>query len=232
MKRFYKTVSANSSEQGWHLLLDGKPVRTPKKAELMVPSGALAEAIAHEWYAQTDVINPKLMPLTRLANTVLDGVMQNRAAVVAEITGFGETDLLCYRATDPPPLVQRQSDSWDPLLDWAEQQFGAKLLVTHGIVHQPQPMPAVAALGDAVNACSAWQLAPLHMAVSITGSLVIGLALLSGRVTAEAAWSAGLLDELFQADLWGEDAEAAAVRAARLSYLHDAARFMACLRSN
>jgi chaperone required for assembly of F1-ATPase len=232
MKRFYSTVSADSSELGWHLLLDGKPVRTPKRQTLVVPSGALAEAIAFEWYGQTDTIDPKSMPLTRLANTVLDGVVPNRAAVVAEILAFCETDLLCYRAAEPPQLVQRQSDSWNPLLDWAKHQFGAELVVTQGIVHRPQPVTAVGALRNAVTDCSVWQLAPLHMAVSITGSLVIGMALLSAQVTPEQAWAAGLLDELFQAELWGEDAEAAALRTARLSDLQDAARFLSLLRSN
>jgi chaperone required for assembly of F1-ATPase len=232
MKRFYKTVSGASDADGWRIFLDGKPIRTPGKAELRVPTGPLAEALAFEWDAQTETIDPKSMPLNRFANTVIDGVAHARTAVVDEIAAYGETDLICYRAVEPMALVLRQQEIWNPFIVWAQQSLGAQLDVADGIVHLSQSRDALLALKDAIDAASNWQLAPLHTIVSITGSLVIGLALLSGRITAEAAWYAGLLDELFQAELWGEDDAAAAVRAARLADIQDAARFLALLRSN
>lgn len=232
MKRFYKTVSGVSDAEGWSILLDGRPIRTPAKSLLRVPSGPLAEHIAFEWDAQRETIDPKTMPLTRLANTVLDGVTPKRDSVVAEIAAYGESDLICYRATDPPELVVRQAAAWNPLIDWAEQRLSAQLVVTDGILHQKQSAEALLALKDAVEACSDWQLAPLHMMVSITGSLVIGLALLAGRLGVDEAWAAGQLDELFQAERWGEDAEAAAVRLARQADLAHAASFLSFLRPN
>jgi chaperone required for assembly of F1-ATPase len=232
LKRFYKTVSGASDGLGWRIFLDGKPIRTPGKSDLRVPFGPLAEALAFEWDAQKETINPKNMPLNRFANTVIDGIAKKRAAVVAEIAQYGASDLLCYRALEPAELVLRQQAVWDPLVDWAEQQLGAQLQIADGIMHQAQTPEAVLALQDAVEARSNWQLAPLHSMVTITGSLVIGLALLSGNLTAGDAWEAGQLDELFQAELWGEDATAAGIRALRRADLEDAARFAALVRGH
>ncbi len=232
MKRFYKTVSTAHDDAGWRVLLDGKPIRTPGKAEALVPTAALADALAAEWDAQTETINPKTMPLTRFANTVIDGVAAQRDAVAAEIAQFGESDLICYRAHEPAALAARQQDAWAPLVDWAAQALGAPLIVTQGIMHQSQPPEALAALKAAVSAQGNWQLAPLHAMVSITGSLVIGLALLAGRLTPEQAFAAGHLDELFQAEHWGEDAQAAEIRALRRADLDAAARFAALARHN
>ncbi len=225
MKRFYETVSTAHDGAGWRVLLDGKPIRTPGKADMQVPTAALGEALAAEWDAQTASINPKTMPLTRFANTVIDGVTAQREAVAAEIAQFGESDLICYRAAEPAALAARQQDIWTPLVDWAGQTLGARLHITQGILHQPQTPETLAALRAAVFAQGTWQLAPLHAMVSITGSLVIGLALLAGRLTPEQAFAAGQLDELFQAEHWGEDVDAANVRALRRADLDAAACF-------
>jgi chaperone required for assembly of F1-ATPase len=230
VKRFYQAAAVAPATPGWQLHLDGKAARTPGRALLVLPNRALGEAVAAEWDSQTETIQPATMPLTRASNTVIDRVADHRGAVVAEIARYGETDLICYRAGFPADLVALQSETWDPLVVWASQRFDAALRVTIGINHAPQPERAVEALSAAVAAATDWQLAPLHTAVTITGSLVIGLALLEDHITADQAWAAGQLDELYQAARWGEDALAAQARAVRRADLDAAVRMMALLR--
>jgi chaperone required for assembly of F1-ATPase len=214
MKRFYKTVAVEGTPEGFCFLLDGKPVRTPARRPLLLPSRALAEAVAAEWREQGDEMRPAEMPLTRLVNTVLDGVRSTREDVVGAILRFGENDLLAYRAEAPAELAARQRQ-WDEYLQWAAERHGARLTVTSGIGPVEQPHQALEALRRAVTGRGDFDLAALHVLASITGSLVLGLAVLDGRLTAEDAFGLSRLDEAYQAEQWGADPEVEA-RAARL----------------
>ncbi len=230
MRRFYRQAEIARSKGGFTLALDGKPVRTPAGAALLLPTAALAEAVAEEWRAQGERIEPGSMPLSRLANTAIDRVAPRRAAVVAEIAAYAETDLVCYRAERPQELAARQIEAWEPLVRWAAERHGAMLRVTNGLTPEPQPEGALAALGAAVEAFDDLALAALQSATAAAGSLVIALALAEGRLDAEAAFRASALDEAFQAERWGEDAEAARRREEIRADLADAARFLALAR--
>lgn len=208
MKRFYRTVSVDLADDGFGVSLDGKPVKTPRRATLALPTRALAEAVAREWRAQTTVVDPATMPLTKLANTAVDGVIRRRAEVVDQIVAFAHHDHLCYRAEGPAELVRRQSLAWDPLLDWAAERYGARLATAIGITPIAQPSRAIAALGRAVESRTAYELAALHVAASICGSLVLALALADGRLGAADAFVLSQLDERFQAEKWGLDPQA------------------------
>jgi chaperone required for assembly of F1-ATPase len=232
VKRFYKSVAIANFANGWRILLDSKPIRTPAKSFLVVPTVALAQALAGEWDAQIGTVNPHAMPLNRTANTILDRIAGNRGTVVAEIAKYGETDVICYFADAPDDLVARQQAQWAPLHVWARETLKAGLKTSVGIMHQPQDADAIQQMQAAVTACTDWQLAPLHTIVSISGSVVIGLALLAGRLTVEQAWTAGQVDELFQLEFWGEDHFAAKNRADRLADLASAARFLSLLLLN
>ncbi|MFM2044903.1 MAG: hypothetical protein RLY86_3479 [Pseudomonadota bacterium] len=232
MKRFYKTAtaapvdSADDSAGGFQVLLDGKPVRTPSKALLLVPTMALAEAIAAEWQGQGESVVPQSMPLTQYAATTIDGVIGRRDGVVDAVCAYAGTDLLCYRADHPLELAERQAMMWQPLLDWAAVRHGAVLVCTSGIVHRPQDPAALAALGAAVAGLDDWRLCGLQGAVGAAGSLVIGLALLEGRLSAEEAFAISQLDETFQIEQWGEDAEAMKRRDALRADLAATERFL------
>lgn len=229
-KRFYKTVAVAKTEDGWQVQLDGRPVKTPKRAALALPTKALAEAVAAEWDAQTITIDPRSMPLTKLANTTLDGVIGREEAVRAEIVAYAGNDLLCYRAERPERLVQLQHERWDPLLTWATERFGARLHATTGVMPVTQAEECVARLGEAVEALDAYALAACHVMTTLTGSAVLALAHLHGRLTAEEAWSAAYVDEDFQIGQWGEDFEARKRRDARHAEILAAARFYALSR--
>lgn len=207
MKRFYKTVTVDETPDGFRLLLDGKPVHTPARRPLLLPSQALAEAVAQEWRDQDDEMRPAAMPLTRLVNTVLDGVRHTRADVISAVLRFGENDLLSYRAEAPAALVARQLQ-WNDYLDWASDRHGAQLAVTSGIQHMEQSAETLAALRRAVQERSDFDLAALHVLASVTGSLVLALAVLDGRLSAEDAFALSRLDEVYQAEQWGSDREA------------------------
>jgi len=226
MKRFYKSVT--TSDEGG-VLLDGRPVRTPARAPLLMPTPGLAEAVAAEWAGQGEEIRPQDMPLTGLANAAIDRVAPDHAAFAAGLAQYGETELLCYRADSPPDLIARQQDRWDPLLDWARGQYDVEFTLVTGIMHQPQPMATVLRLGDAVAAASAHQLAALSPLVTIGGSLVIGLALLEEAVLPEDAFAIAHLDELWQAEQWGEDDWALEARNARKRDFLAACRFLELL---
>jgi chaperone required for assembly of F1-ATPase len=230
MKRAYKQAAARAAEGGWGVALDGRPMRTPAKHELIVPSAALAEAIAAEWDAQQDEIRPATMPLTRLAATAIDRTRTQRELVVAEAANYAGTDLVCYRAEHPPALIARQHAEWQPLIDWAMQRYDAALAVTSGVVPQPQSPAALKAFAAAVAAQDDFRLTALHTMTTACGSLVIALAAMEGRIDAAEAFDASQLDETFQIEKWGEDAEAAARRKALAADIAAAARFIELLK--
>jgi chaperone required for assembly of F1-ATPase len=232
LKRFYKDVSVSSETNGYGILLDGRSIKTPSKTPLLLPTRALADAVASEWAMQGETIDPKSMAYTRHANSVIDRIIPQRAAVVEEITKFGGSDVICYYAAGPADLVALQLEAWTPLQDWSRDTLGAELKATAGVSPVAQSAPSMSALKAAVTAHSDWQLSALHEAVSITGSLVIGLALSRGRLTVAQGWAAGQLDELFQVQRWGEDSLAATARAAKRKALDVAARLFHLLTLN
>lgn len=225
MKRFWKDVSVSEGA----VLLDGRAVKTPARAPLVAPSPALADAIAAEWRAVGEQIDPRAMPLTGFTNAAIDRVAPDPAAFAATLAGYGETDLLCYRAENPPQLAERQAHVWDPLLEWARHRYDVAFAVTAGIVHVPQPPETVARLSAAVAARSPFELAALSPIVSISGSLVVALMLAEDAIDPEAAFDATHLDELWQADLWGEDYLATETREARRADFVAAARYLRLL---
>lgn len=231
MKRFYRAAGVAHEDGRYRIVLDGRPARTPAKRPLALPARAAAEAVAAEWQAQGEEFEPAALRLTRLANTAIDRVAGNRSAVVAEVTRFATTDLVCYRATEPQELVRRQAEAWQPLVEWAGQRHGAELRVTAGVVPIAQNKEALAALARAVDGYHDFALTALHAATAAAGSLVIGLALGEGRIDAETALAAACLDDTFQAERWGIDAEAEARRAALKADIETAARFLALVRS-
>lgn len=226
-KRFWTEATVGQGQGGWQVLLDGRAVKTPAKAPLVLPTEGLAQAVAGEWQAQGREIVPASMPLTRIANTAIDGVAARHAEVVAALAAWGASDLLCYRAEAPAVLAARQAAGWDPWLDWAEQAFGARLAVTRGIMPVTQPAGALAALRAAVAAHDAFRLAALHDLVTIPGSLVLGLAVAAGRLTPDAAFDLSRIDDDWQAEQWGVDAEAAEVAARKRADIGHAGRFFA-----
>ena len=211
MKRFYKEVKVADGA----ILLDGKPVKTPARAELRLPTPALAEAVAAEWRGQEEEIDPRTMRLTGLSNAAIDRVMPDMPAFVRPLAAYAESDLLCYRADSPAELIARQAEAWDPLLDWARRRFDAHFAVTSGIVHAPQPDATIARLGEALAAYDAFHLAGLAPIITIGGSLVTALALVEGEVDPDSAFDLTHLDELWQARRWGEDKLALDARAIR-----------------
>lgn len=212
MKRFYADVAVTQGADGWSVALDGRPVRTPARALLALPNAALGEAVADEWRAQGEEIVPESMPMTGLSNAAIDQIAPRRADFARGIAAYGESDLLCYRAQAPQALVERQVAAWDPLIDWARGRYDVTIRVTQGIIHVAQPPETLARLGAAVAAHDAFVLAGLSTLVSLTGSLICGLALVEGAQDSNGVWVAAELDELWQAEQWGEDAEAAARR--------------------
>lgn len=208
-KRFYAQAGVAPGEGGFGLVLDGRPARTPAKNPLAVPERAVADALATEWNAQEDVIDPTRMPLTRLVNSALDGVAQRRAAVIEDVAAYAGSDLVVYRAGDPARLVEDQARAWDPVLAWARERLGARFSLSEGVMHVAQDDGALAAVRAAVERfASPVALAGLHAATTLTGSILIALMLADGALTPDAAWAAAHVDEDFQASVWGRDAEA------------------------
>jgi chaperone required for assembly of F1-ATPase len=230
MKRVYREVRVAPAGDGWSILLDARRLQTPARAPLLLPRRGLAEAIAAEWDAQTEKVVPATMPLMQLAATAIDRTSPQRRQVIDEAVGYAGTDLICYRAERPPELVARQSATWQPLVDWVILRFDAPLLVTTGVVPKAQSTAALAAIRAAIEPLDVFQLTALHDATTACGSVAIGLALLERHLDAEAAWGASQLDETFQIEQWGEDAEAATRRAALKRDIEAATRFMALLR--
>ena len=208
MRRFYRDAGVDSGAEGHRVLLDGRPVRTPAKRLLIAPSAALAEAIAEEWRGQGDDIRPELLPLSRLAGTARDRMPELREAAIDEVVAYVDTDLVCYRAAAPFDLVERQQRSWQPLLEWLAASFGVRLAVTTSMLPVVQPDAAPTNVRQVVERLDDWPLVGFHAATTALGSVVLGLALLHGRIDAEAALAASLLDELFEIERWGAEAEA------------------------
>ena len=231
MKRVYREVTTRPLEAGWGIALDGRPMRTPAKNALVVPTEPLAQAIAAEWQAQQQEVRPRTMPLTRLAATAIDRTAIQREQIVSETANYAGTDLVCYRADHPPELIARQQAVWGPLVAWAMQRYDAALAVTSGIVPQRQSTAALDAFAAAVAGQDDFRLTALHTLTAACGSLVIALALFEGRLDAESAFAASQLDESFQIEKWGEDAEAATRRTAIAEDIAATARFTALLAS-
>ena len=226
MKRFYKEVAVADHRS---IRLDGRPARTPARAELILPTAALADAVAAEWRAQEGEIDPRSMRLTGLGNAAIDRIAPDLAGFLRPLAAYAESDLLCYRADAPPELVAHQAEVWDPLLDWASRRFDVHFTVTSGILHAPQPRATIVRLSQALAAYGAFHLAALAPIVTIGGSLVAALALAEKEVDPDWAFDLTHLDELWQARRWGEDRLALAARASRKSDFMAAAQLLELL---
>ena len=227
MKRFYETVDVAPGDGGTAVHLDGRPARTPRERPLALPSRALAEAVAREWSGQGADIDLSAMRLTRLANTAIDRVADDREAVVSEILRYGETDLVCYRADRPADLRRAQCAAWDPLVAWMRERHGVALDVTDGILPVPQPPGSLARIRELVAVQRDFPLTAMHAVAGICGSVVLALALAWGRISAAEAWEASRLDENRQLETWGRDGQAEARGAELRADLEAAAAFMA-----
>jgi chaperone required for assembly of F1-ATPase len=230
IKRFYESTTVGEVDGGFALLLDGRGARTPAKNRLVAPSRAIAEWIAAEWAEQGAVINPAAMPVTRLANSALDGVARKLPETRADIARYAGADLVCYRAAAPEALAALQAEAFDPVLAWAEEALGARFILGAGVMHVAQPEPALAAVRNAVDAFqSPFAVAALHGLTSLSGSVLLALAVARGALGAPDAWRAAHVDEDFQIRQWGDDAEAMARRAARWAEFEAAARVIAAV---
>jgi len=229
-KRFYQDVAVKDDGAGAAPLLDGKKVRTPAKAQLVLPTRALAEAVAEEWRAQGERIDPATMPLTKLAISAIDGVVGREQAVIDDIAAHAGSDLLCYRAQAPDGLVAAQRKHWDPVLAWAEDALAAPLVLGEGVVHVAQPQASLDAVKAALVDRDGFSLAALHVLTGLTGSALLGLAVALGRLTPEQAWEAAHVDEDWQIGQWGEDHEAAQRRQNRRRDFDAAARMLTLLQ--
>jgi len=230
MKRFYKEVTIAPEGAGYTVKLDGRTIKTPGRNTLIVPTPALADAIADEWRLQDEKIEPASMLLTKSANAAIERVQPARDAIVAELLKYGSGDLLCYRA-DEKALAERQRVAWDPVLEWLAERYGARLVCTVGVVHVAQPAEAMLALGRVLRPVSPFLLAGLHAATAITGSLILALALEDAHLDSRSASEKAFLDDRYQAEKWGRDREAEA-RLDGLAYeLESAAKFMSLART-
>jgi len=230
-KRFYKDVSVGEADGGYQVLLDGRAVRTPKKLHLTVPTRLLAEAIAAEWAAQGEHIDPATMPLSKLAITAIDGVTGTMAEVAADIVRFAGSDLICYRAEAPEALAEVQAAAWDPVLHWVEETAGARFFLAEGVMPVTQSPEALSRLGDLVAPFGAFALASLHVMTTLTGSAFLAMAVARGHLTAEEAWAKAHIDEDWQIARWGVDVEAADRRARRRTEMLAAAQFIKLLEA-
>ena len=226
VRRFWDKVRIVENEDGFSITLDDKPVRTPGKRILVVPNHALAEALSTEWINQSDVVEPGQMPLTRNASSTVDDVILRRAEVIEEVVRYGATDLVCYRATDPPELVERQIVGWLPLIEWIASKFEIRLQIVSTILPVAHSQATIDKFRIAVSAFDDFPLTGLHAATAACGSLVIALGLAHGQLNAELAWSLSLLDETYQLEHWGQDAEAVNRRARLLTDIKVASQFM------
>ena len=232
MKRFYEQAGFEPVTGGQLVTLDGKPVRTPGRAALLLPGPASAAAVALEWQAQGPTIKPAEMRLTRLATTVVDLMPARRGDVVQELGGHALTDLLCYRAAEPTSLRLRQTRLWQPWLDRAAERWGAPLASTYGLEALSHPEASLAALAGLVGGLDDWRLVGAHAAVTGTGSLVLGLAMVEGAIDARQAFEAALLEELFNGERWGQDQEQLLRQQRIRADLETAERFLTALRSD
>lgn len=210
---FWKDVSVDEVPGGFTVRLDGRQVKTPAKADLVVPTQGMADLVAGEWAAQTEVVDPETMPATRAANAAIDRVSIKHAEVADMLAEYADSDLLCYRAEAPAELIARQAAIWDPLLDWAAETYGARLEPRSGIMHASQSQTALDALRNEVHGFSAFQLTAFHDLVTLSGSLILGFAAAKGMQPIDDLWSAARIDETWQEEQWGEDEEASATAA-------------------
>ncbi|UFM65295.1 ATPase [Paracoccus sp. MA] len=224
-RRFWASVAIHKEEGAWAVLLDERPLRTPGKQPLRLPTEALALAVAGEWQAVHEVIDPNRMPLTRAANSAIEKVVPQFHEVAAMLGDYGGTDLLSYRAEAPETLVRAQAAGWDPLIDWAATELRAPLRITHGVIPVPQDPAVLLKLQAEVAALDPFGLTALHDLVTLPGSLILGLAVIRGRIDAETAHALSRIDEEFQAQRWGRDTEADEAAAARLAAMRDSERF-------
>lgn len=235
-RRFYEQVAIVEGEGGFGLALDGRPVKTPARHLLAAPALALAQTLAEEWRAQREHIDPSTMPLTRLANSIIDGVVRALGPVAAEVEKYLGSDLVFYRASTPAGLVARQQAAWDPLIAWASEEFGARFVLAEGLVFVAQPEAALAVAhaavpGDADDARDIWRLGALHSITTLTGSALIALAVLRGRFTVAEAWAAAHVDEDWNMAQWGRDELALERRAFRFDEMQAAGRVVEALRT-
>ena len=224
-KRFWKTATVVDRDGGFGVALDARTVNTPNKTPLVLPTFQMAEAIAAEWDAQVEKIDPLTMPVTRAANSSVDKVAPQQAEVVANLASYGDSDLLCYRAAGPVELIARQAERWDPVLDWAAQEFGTRLNVCEGVMHVDQDAALLAKLHAEVASMSNFALAGAHDLIAISGSLILALGVTRGAFAPEDAWLLSRLDEHWQTEQWGEDEEAMAHEALKQEAFLNAARF-------
>lgn len=214
-KKFYTAVAVEQQDNAFTVLLDGRSVRTPQRAAFMVPTHALAEAVAAEWRQQSDVINPETMPLTKLCNSTLDGVCANRDLVIDDIANYANHDAICYRADTPDELVARQTEALDPVIDWAEQTLGVRWMCTVGVMPVVQPASCAQAVRAALADVTAFHIAVLHQLTTLTGSALLALAYQHQVLSFDRMWQAAHIDEDFQIERWGQDSEAEARRQQR-----------------
>ena len=231
MKRFWKAADVVERDGGWGVELDGKPLRTPAREPLTVPTRALADAIAAEWNGVEGAIDPRGIPLTGLANAAIDRVAPDKQAFADGLARYAEADLACYRAEGPAGLVERQAELWDSLLRWGQRRFDVDFRTTGGIVHVAQPQATIDRLAHAISTLDPFRLAGLSPLVTIGGSLVAALGVLEGAFTPEQAWEAVSVDDRWQLEQWGSDAEAEAVLASRRWDFLAAARFLELLEA-
>ncbi len=225
-KRFYEKAGVAQSGNQFEVTLDGKPVRTPARKPLAAPTRELAQAIADEWQAQKDVIDPGAMPLTRLANSIIDGVADQAGPVADEIAKYLTSDLLFYRADGPEKLTERQAQAWDPIVGWAAEKLGARFILVEGVVFAAQPEEAVAAAAKAIPT-DIWRLGAAYSATTLTGSALLALALAEGAISLDQAWAAAHVDEDWQMEQWGRDSLAMERRAHRKAEMAAAEKVLA-----
>lgn len=207
-KRFWTSADVSAVEGGFTVTLDGRAVKTPAKAALIMPTQTMAQYVVAEWDAQVEKVDPNTMPFTRSANAAIDKVMVQHSEVADMLAAYGDSDLLCYRADTPEELVARQAQSWDPVLKWAASDLGARLVPRTGVIHAAQAPDVLEILRQRTHALSAFQLAAFHDLVSLSGSLILGFAVAENHLDTQTAWSLSRLDELWQEEQWGQDEEA------------------------
>lgn len=232
LKRFYQDVTIEEGPEGYAILLDARPVKTPARKDLVIPNKALAKQVEAEWEAQTGKVNPASMPMTKRVNTALDRVQDREQEVVEEIVSFAGSDLLCYRADHPEALVAKQKEHWDPVLGWVRETCNAQFEVQTGIVPVSQPEKSLERIVKAIGVFDHFVLTPIHTVTTLTGSALLALALVERHLDPEAVWSAAHVDEDWQISQWGEDAEAKARRAMRRAEFDADVRFLELLRSD
>ena len=226
MKRFYKATGIDAADGGFRVLLDGRPMKTPAKQTLILPVEGLAMAVAEEWEAQADEIQPDLMPITRLATTAHDRMPGLREPAIGEVAQYAETDLVCYRAARPSDLVREQTEAWQPALDWMAKRYDIAFDVTEALLPVSQPEATLKRVRSVVEAVADWPLVGVHGATTSLGSIVLALALWHGELDADAAVDASLVDALFEIRQWGEERDATKRHEALRRDVRGAARFL------